>query len=136
MDEYEPKIIIGDNQIPDFQLLMARELAMYIRSEDPPSPFRGPLESTDQVKMVINNTNDLKYQVDHWMNEIKNGNENIVLIGDPFRQGYGMQAINSIANLCDIPCNYIVNDSWIIFCLNISDLSALYIKDSALHRKD
>lgn len=132
MDIYEPKIILDERQLPDFELLMARELAMYIQSDDPPSPFRGPLESTDEVKMVINNTNDLKFQVEHWISEIKNGANDVVLIGDPFRHGYSMQIINNIAELCDIPCNYIVAKDWIIFCLNIADLSKLRIKDSKL----
>jgi hypothetical protein len=136
MTIYEPKVIISNSQIQDFQLLMARELANYIRSEDPPNPFRGPLESSDHVKIALNKTNDLKYMVDHWISEIKNGDADIVLLGDPFRHGYSMQVINKIADACDVPCNYIVAKDWIVFCLNLKDMTSLYIKDSTIMKKE
>ena len=73
-DDYKPKITIADVEYDSYLLQLHREIVSNKIAEDrdSPNPFRATIIE-DNVKTVINDTNDLHYALKHFEKKIELG---------------------------------------------------------------
>ena len=121
MDDYQPKVIIREEQYQEYLLDLHRTLGYLAENRDPPNPFRSLLEEGDNLKIIINDTNDLRFCIKEFEDKIKEGELEHVIIGDPHTFGYGFQLLDKMVEDVDIPVDWIKDKRWIIIKLNIDD---------------
>lgn len=121
MDDYQPKIIIREEQYQEYLLDLHRTLGYLAENRDPPNPFRSLLEEGDNLKIIINDTNDLRFCIKEFEDKIKEGELEHVIIGDPHTFGYGFQLLDKMVEDVEIPVDWIKDKRWIIIKLNIDD---------------
>jgi hypothetical protein len=131
-EEYEPRIIMTDNEYAQYRLLLHRELATIAENRDPPSPFRPLLEEGYNLKIVVNHTNDLPWVIERFEEKIINGDYEHVIIGDPKTLGYSMDTLDRLLEDRDVSATYYKNKEWIIFLLNITKNNKLVIEQSKI----
>lgn len=113
----------------EYELLLHRELASMSVNHDPPNPFRGTATETVGVRIYVNDTNDLPYQIQAATETIKDGISTTVIIGDPYTIGYRAEILDRLAEECPYPCRYVRNKDWIVFMVNILPDQTLHIQD-------
>lgn len=129
--DYQPKVIIREEQYQEYLLDLHRTLGYMAENRDEPNPFRSLLEEGDNLKIIVNDTNDLKYCIDAFVENIKDGKLEHVIIGDPHTFGYGFQLLDKMVEQVDIPCAWSKDKSWILIMLNI-DNKKLVIEQSRI----
>ena len=70
MSDYEPKIIIREEQYQEYLLSLHRTLGNLAENRDPPNPFRSLLEEGDNLKIIVNDTNDLRHCIKEFEQKI------------------------------------------------------------------
>ena len=135
MDDYQPKIIIREEQYQEYLLDLHRTLGYLAENRDPPNPFRSLLEEGENLKIIVNDTNDLHHCIKEFEYKIKEGELEHVIIGDPHTFGYGFQLIETMIDDVDIPVDWIKDKRWIIIKLNIDDNKKLVIEQSRIRIK-
>lgn len=118
MENYEPRIIISPENYDSHLLDLHRQLAQFAENLDPPNPFRGLLEEGDNIKIAINDTNDLHFCIKYFEKKILDGELTNVVIGDPHTVGYSFEAIEKMAEEISIVVDWNKNKDWIIVMLN------------------
>ena len=121
MEHYQPKIIIRNEQYEEYLLDLHRSLGYMAENRDPPNPFRSLLEEGDNLKIIVNDTNDLHHCIKEFEDKIKEGELENVIIGDPHTFGYGFELLDKMIEDVDIPCVWMKDKRWIIIMLNIDD---------------
>lgn len=127
--DYEPKRIIMPEWYDEYELMLHRELAAFSVNLDSPNPFRKTINETIGIKIVVNDTNDLPFVIKHFEEQITDGIEETVIIGDPASHGYGLEVLNRLVDESKYTCRYIRNKEWIIYMINIDADKKLYIED-------
>lgn len=135
MDQYEPKIIITPEQYDSHLLNLHREVGYLCENRDPPNPFRGLLEEGDNLRIAINDTNDLRFCVKHFEERIADGEFEHVIIGDPNAFGYGFELLDKILEDVEIPAEWNKNKQWIFILLN-TDKNKLVIEHGKIRVED
>ena len=131
--DYEPKIIISPEDYDDYLLMFHRELLRIGENLDPPSPFRSELRDGENVKVVINDTNDLHYCIEHFCDEISNGKLTHVIVGDPATLGYKFETLDKMCLDFDLPVRYFKNKEWIIVLINITVDEKITVENSTIN---
>ena len=129
-NEYTPKIIIAEDCYDDYMLELHRELSTIAENKDSPNPFRPKLEEGN-VKIVINDTNDLHWCIKYFERKIIDGELKYVIIGDPNSFGYGDIILDNISKDINLSVDYIKSKRWIITMININS-KKLIIKNNRL----
>jgi len=129
MIDYEPRIIILPDLYDEYELLLHRELASFAINLDPPNPFRTLTKEGEGVKIVVNDTNDLPFAIQHFQLQIKDGKYHTVIVGDPAPNGYSLSVLDRLVDESEYRVKYIRNKDWIIFMINIDEGGQLYIED-------
>ena len=119
--DYQPKIIITPEQYDSHLLNLHREIGFISENRDPPNPFRGLLEEGNNLKIVVNDTNDLRFCVKHFEERITDGEFEHVIIGDPNSFGYGFQILDKMLEDIKISASWNKNKQWIFVMLNINN---------------
>lgn len=130
MTDYEPKIILKDFEYGEHLTSLYKEVAHLSENLDPPNPFSSSITSADNLKIVVNDTNDLRFCIKHFENKIKNKEYEHVIIGDPNSFGYGDTLLQHMIDDVEIPIKYIKGLRWILVLINISDDTKLTIKNT------
>lgn len=132
-DDYEPKMIIADADYDSYLLQLHREIVANKLAEDrdSPNPFRERIVE-DNVKIVVNDTNDLHYALKHFEKKIELGIYEYVIVGDPHVLGYKYDSLQGIC--ADINYNTVViqTKDWIICLININEENKLIIENNRL----
>ena len=118
MENYEPRIIISPENYDSHLLDLHRQLAQFADNLDPPNPFRGLLEEGDNIKIAINDTNDLHFCIKYFEKKILDGELTNVVIGDPHTIGYSFEAIEKMTEEISIVVDWNKNKDWIVVMLN------------------
>lgn len=121
MEDYEPKNVIRHEQYDSYLLDLHRTIANFAEDRDPPSPFRGLIEEGDNIRIVVNDTNDLRFCIEHFQKRILDGELEHVIIGDPHTIGYSFDAIERMTSDLDISADWSRDKDWIIIKLNTVD---------------
>ena len=129
MTAYEPRTIISPEQYDEYLLDLHRTLATIAEDQDPPNPFRGLIEEGDNVRVVVNDTNDLHFCIEHFNKKINASEAEHVVIGDPNTLGYTIEALERMMDGLD--ATFTKNKQWIIVMLNTSN-KKLVIKNRKL----
>ncbi len=127
--DYEPKRIIMPEWYDEYELSLHRELASYAVNLDAPNPFRKTITETIGIKILLNDTNDLPFVIQHFEEKITDGLEETVIIGDPAPLGYSLEVLDRLVDESKFTSRYIRNKDWIIYMINIDDHKRLYIED-------
>ena len=127
--EYEPKRIIMPEMYDEYELLLHRELASYAVTLDPPNPFRKSIMESPDVKIVVNDTNDLPFVIKHFETQVEDNKYTTVIIGDPAPLGYSLDVLDRLNDESPLVSRYIRNKDWIIYMINIDAHEKLYIED-------
>lgn len=130
-NEYTPKIIIAEDYYDDYMLELHRELSTIAENKDPPNPFRPKLEEGN-VKIVINDTNDLHWCIKYFERKIIDGELKYVIIGDPNSFGYGDTILDNMSKDINLSFDYMKSKQWIITMINI-DNKKLIIENNRLN---
>jgi hypothetical protein len=120
MDEYAPRIIIQHDMYDDYLLDLHRTLGYMAENRDPPNPFRGLIEEGDNLKIAINDTNDLHFCIKHFERKILDGELESVIIGDPHTFGYGLEILDKMCEDLEVPVKWSRDKRWITVMLNTS----------------
>lgn len=131
MSDYEPKIIIREEQYQEYLLSLHRTLGNLAENRDPPNPFRSLLEEGDNLKIIVNDTNDLRHCIKEFEQKILDGDLEYVIIGDPHTYGYGFQLLDKMVEDLDLPIRWRKDKQWIIVEINI-DNKQLVIENNKL----
>lgn len=131
MSDYEPKIIIREEQYQEYLLNLHRTLGNLAENRDPPNPFRSLLEEGDNLKIIVNDTNDLRHCIKEFEQKILDGDLEYVIIGDPHTYGYGFQLLDKMVEDLDLPITWRKDKQWIIVEINI-DNKQLVIENNKL----
>lgn len=131
MSGYEPKIIIREEQYQQYLLDLHRTLGYLAENRDPPNPFRSLLEEGDNLKIIVNDTNDLHHCIKEFEQKILDGDLQYVIIGDPHTYGYGMEILDKMTQDVSLPINWSKDKHWIIIEINI-DNKKLVIENNKL----
>ena len=118
MEPYEPKIIITPEQYDSHLLNLHRTVGYMCENRDPPNPFRSLLEEGDNIKLVINDTNDLNYCIKHFEERMEDGEFQHVIIGDPHAFGYGTEILDKMTANLSVPVSWLKDKQWILILLN------------------
>lgn len=118
MDGYAPRIIIQHDMYDDYLLDLHRTLSYMAENRDPPNPFRGLIEEGDNLKIAINDTNDLHFCIKHFERKILDGELESVIIGDPHTFGYGFELIEKMCEDLEVPVKWNKDKRWITVMLN------------------
>lgn len=121
MSDYEPKIIIREEQYQEYLLSLHRTLGNLAENRDPPNPFRSLLEEGDNLKIIVNDTNDLRHCIKEFEQKILDGDLEYVIIGDPHTYGYGFQLLDKMVEDLDLPIRWRKDKQWIIVEINIDN---------------
>ena len=131
MSDYEPKIIIREEQYQEYLLSLHRTLGNLAENRDPPNPFRSLIEEGDNLKIIVNDTNDLRHCIKEFEQKILDGDLEYVIIGDPHTYGYGFQLLDKMVEDLDLPIRWRKDKQWIIVEINI-DNKQLVIENNKL----
>lgn len=131
MDDYEPRVIISPEWYESYLIDLHRTLSYTAECKDSPNPFRSLLQEGDNLKVVINDTNDLRYCIKHFEQKILNEELEHVIIGDPHTYGYGFQLLDKMIEDITVPASYTKDKSWILVMLN-TDNKKLVIEDGKI----
>jgi len=131
MSDYEPKIIIREEQYQEYLLNLHRTLGNLAENRDPPNPFRSLLEEGDNLKIIVNDTNDLRHCIKEFEQKILDGDLEYVIIGDPHTYGYGFQLLDKMVEDLELPIKWRKDKQWIIVEINI-DNKQLVIENNKL----
>jgi hypothetical protein len=133
-EEYTPKRIISEVDYDNYLLMLHRELAnlKIIENTDPPSPFRKFLLQEEDIKIVINDTNDLYYCIRYFVDQIQNDEIKHAIIGDPYTLGYKHDVLDKMTGDFNLPVSFVKNKDWIIALINITDSESIIIEDSTI----
>lgn len=131
MSDYEPKIIIREEQYQEYLLNLHRTLGNLAENRDPPNPFRSLLEEGDNLKIIVNDTNDLRHCIKEFEQKILDGDLEYVIIGDPHTYGYGFKLLDKMVENLDLPIRWRKDKQWIIVEINI-DNKQLVIENNKL----
>ena len=129
MTTYEPRTIISPEQYDEYLLDLHRTLATIAEDHDPPNPFRGLIEEGDNIKVVVNDTNDLHFCIEHFEKKIAANEIEHVIIGDPHTLGYTIEALERMVE--NTSAEFTKSKQWIIVKLNTSN-KKLVIKNRKL----
>jgi hypothetical protein len=121
MEDYEPKNVIRHEEYDNYLLDLHRTIANFAEDRDPPSPFRGLIEEGDNIRIVVNDTNDLRFCIEHFQKRILDGELEHVIIGDPHTIGYSIDAIERMTSDLEISADWSRDKDWIIIKLNTVD---------------
>ena len=121
MEDYEPKNVIRHEEYYNYLLDLHRTIANFAEDRDPPSPFRGLIEEGDNIRIVVNDTNDLRFCIEHFQKRILDGELEHVIIGDPHTIGYSIDAIERMTSDLEISADWSRDKDWIIIKLNTVD---------------
>ncbi len=121
MEDYEPKNVIRHEEYDNYLLDLHRTIANFAEDRDPPSPFRGLIEEGDNIRIVVNDTNDLRFCIEHFQKRILDGELEHVIIGDPHTIGYSVDAIERMTSDLEISADWSRDKDWIIIKLNTVD---------------
>lgn len=135
MDNYEPRVIIPEEHKTEYLISLHRTLGYTAENLDPPSPFRGLLEEGDNLKIVLNDTNDLRHCIKEFEDKILEGELKHVIIGDPHTFGYGVQILDKMLEDVSIPAFWEKDKQWILVKLNIVAENKLIIEESRIRIK-
>jgi hypothetical protein len=131
-ESYVPKTIIGKEMYDDYLLQLHREISYNLAENiDPPNPFRGPI-TDGNVKILVNDTNDLHWGLTYCENKILADEYEYVIIGDPHTIGYTIDILERMKSEMSIPATFIKTKEWIIFLLNISENDKLTIQNNEI----
>ncbi len=132
-DDYEPKIIIADGDYDSYLLQLHREIVANKLAEDrdAPNPFRERIIE-DNIKIVVNDTNDLHYALKHFEKKIELGIYDYVIIGDPNVLGYKYDTLQSMCVDMNYYTKLIKTKDWIICLINISENNKLIVENNRL----
>jgi hypothetical protein len=132
-EKYQPKIIIADLDYDSYLLQLHREIVAnkIAEDQDNPNPFRGNIVE-DNIKIIVNDTNDLYYVLKHFEKKIDLGIYEYVIIGDPHVLGYKYDTLQSMCRDMKYHTKIIQIKDWIICLINIKDNNKLIIKDNKL----
>jgi len=132
-DDYEPKIIIADADYDSYLLQLHREIIANKLAEDhdTPNPFREHIIE-DNVKIAVNDTNDLHYALKHFEKKIELEIYKYVIVGDPHVLGYNYDTLQSICTDINYNTKVIQTKDWIICLININEENKLIIKNNRL----
>ena len=119
--DYQPKVVIREEQYQEYLLDLHRTIANFAEDRDPPSPFRGLIEEGDNIRIVVNDTNDLRFCIEHFQKRILDGELEHVIIGDPHTIGYSIDAIERMTSDLEISADWSRDKDWIIIKLNTVD---------------
>lgn len=129
MTDYEPRIILKDFEYGEHLTSLYKEVAKISENLDPPNPFSSSITAGDNLKIVVNDTNDLRFCIKHFENKIKNDDCKYVIIGDPNSFGYGDELLQHMTDDVDLPIQYFKGPKWILVLININN-KQLTIKDT------
>ena len=129
--DYQPKIIIREEQYQEYLLDLHRTLGYLAENRDPPNPFRSLLEEGDNLKIIVNDTNDLRHCIKEFEQKILDGDLEHVIIGDPHTFGYGFDLIEKMIEDVELPISWSKDKRWIIVMINI-DNKNLVIEQSRI----
>jgi len=118
MEDYEPRIIIRQEQYDEYLLNLHRHIGYFAENKDPPNPFRGLLEVGENLKIIVNDTNDLRFCIKHFEQKILDKELENVIIGDPHTFGYGEELIEKMLEDVSMPYSWIRDRQWISIMLN------------------
>ena len=121
MEDYEPKNVIRHEEYDNYLLDLHRTIANFAEDRDPPSPFRGLIEEGDNIRIVVNDTNDLRFCIEHFQKRILDVELERVIIGDPHTIGYSIDAIERMTSDLEISADWSRDKDWIIIKLNTVD---------------
>ena len=127
--EYEPKRIIMPEMYDEYELLLHRELASYAVNLDPPNPFRKSIMESPDIKIIVNDTNDLPFVIKHFETQVEDNKYTTVIIGDPAPLGYSLDVLDRLNDESPYKSRFIRNKDWIIYMINIDVHEKLYIED-------
>ena len=132
-DDYKPKITIADVEYDSYLLQLHREIVASCIAEDrdSPNPFREKIVE-DNVKTVVNDTNDLHYALKHFEKKIELGIYDYVIVGDPHVIGYNYDTLQSMCGDIKYYTKLIKTKDWIICTININDNNKLIIENNKL----
>jgi len=119
--DYQPKVVIREEQYQEYLLDLHRTIANFAEDRDPPSPFRGLIEEGDNIRIVVNDTNDLRFCIEHFQKRILDGELEHVIIGDPHTIGYSIDAIERMTSDLEISADWSRDKDWNIIKLNTVD---------------
>jgi hypothetical protein len=129
--DYQPKIIIREEQYQEYLLDLHRTLGHIAINRDPPNPFRSLLEEGDNLKIIVNDTNDLRHCIKEFEQKILDGDLENVIIGDPHTFGYGFELLDKMIEDVEVPIHYFKDKHWITVMINI-DNKNLVIEQSRI----
>ena len=129
--DYQPKIIIREEQYQEYLLDFHRTLGYLAENRDPPNPFRSLLEEGDNLKIIVNDTNDLRHCIKEFEQKILDGDLENVIIGDPHTFGYGFDLLDKMIEDVEVPIHYFKDKRWITVMINI-DNKNLVIEQSRI----
>jgi hypothetical protein len=129
--DYQPKIIIREEQYQEYLLDFHRTLGYLSENRDSPNPFRSLLEEGDNLKIVVNDTNDLRHCIKEFEQKILDGDLEHVIIGDPHTFGYGFDLIEKMIEDVELPISWSKDKRWITIMINI-DNKKLIIEQSRI----
>lgn len=121
MEPYEPKTVISPEHYDEYLLDLHRTLSATTENQDPPNPFSSVVEADDNIKVVVNDTNDLHYCIEHLEKKINENEIEYAIIGDPHTIGYSLEALERMMQTVSIDATFIKSKQWIIVMLNTSD---------------
>lgn len=131
-DEYEPHLIMTPEDYDEYLLMLHRDLASNMAINlDPPNPFRGMVEESENLAIRINDTNDLPYAISYMEKKLigEQGFTHVIL-ADPRPIGYSNDLLDTLAENTTYPCQWYKTKEWIIFILNTKDDYKLVIKEN------
>ena len=117
--DYQPKIIIREEQYQEYLLDFHRTLGYLAENRDPPNPFRSLLEEGDNLKIIVNDTNDLRHCIKEFEQKILDGDLEHVIIGDPHTFGYGFDLLDKMIEDVELPISWSKDKRWITVMINI-----------------
>lgn len=129
--DYQPKVIIREEQYQEYLLDLHRTLGYMAENRDEPNPFRSLLEEGDNLKIIVNDTNDLRHCIKEFEQKILDGDLEHVIIGDPHTFGYGFELIEKMIEDVELPINWSKDKHWITVMINI-DNKKLVIEQSRI----
>jgi hypothetical protein len=132
-NQYEPRIIIDDGYYDSYLLQLHREIVAnkIAEDQDPPNPFRKEIVE-DNVKIVVNNTNDLHYALKYFEKRIDREEHKYVIVGDPNSVGYKYESLQRMCEDIKYYTTLIKTKDWIICTININDNNKLIIENNKL----
>lgn len=135
-EEYEPKLIIAEEQYDEYLLMLHRDLARMAEVLDPPNPFRGLVNESEGLAVRINDTNDLPYAISYMENKIEDKEFNKIILADPHPIGYSYELLEKFAETTKFPCQWFKTKNWIIFFINTNEDCKLVIQHNKFFIKE